>query len=82
MNFPSNYEFLHAIEVNVRAELAEAQASRPNGTEPMDQWVFDPADAEREEVELRSLLGAIVAVEDTAAPGTMEIADHSAKPRQ
>ena len=82
MNFPSHYEFLHAIEVNVRAELAEAQASRPDGTEPMDQWVFDPADAEREEVELRSLLGAIVAVEDMAVPGTMEIGDHSANPRR
>jgi hypothetical protein len=82
MNFPSHYEFLHAIEVNVRAELAEAQASRPDGTEPMDQWVFDPADAEREEVELRSLLGAIVAVEHMAAPETMEIGDHSANPRR
>lgn len=58
--------FLHELELDVRAELTEAEASRPEDAAgvPMDEWMFDPADAQREEVGLRSLLGAVEAVED------------------
>ena len=64
--------FLHELELNVRAELAEAetsQAEREAGAVPVDEWLFDPADAQREEVGLRSLLGAVEALEDGSRPG-------------
>jgi hypothetical protein len=54
--------FLHELETTVKAELAEAEAGQPE-TAPIDQWIFDPADAAREEAGLRSLLGAVEALE-------------------
>ncbi|WP_173080737.1 hypothetical protein [Phytohabitans rumicis] len=53
--------FLHELELNVKAELAMAESSQP---EDEAEWLFDPADAEREEVGLRSLLGAVESLED------------------
>ncbi|MEV0717251.1 hypothetical protein [Asanoa sp. NPDC050611] len=54
--------FLHQLETTVQAELTEAEAGRPVD-QPIDEWVFDPADAQREEAGLRSLLGAVEALE-------------------
>jgi hypothetical protein len=57
---------LHDLEINVKEELTEVETSQPEEEvvqEPTDEWVFDPADAQREEVELRSLLGAVKALE-------------------
>jgi hypothetical protein len=59
--------FLHGLEDTVRDELALAESGRPEAEFlgiPIDQWLVDPADAEREEVGLRNLLGAVEAVED------------------
>ena len=58
--------FLHEIEVEVRAELTIAETSQPEEEadgEPDLMMLLDP-DAERYEVSLRTLLGAVEAVED------------------
>jgi hypothetical protein len=63
--------FLHDLEHNVRDELTLAEAGQPDeqaaGT-PIDEWQFDPADALREEIGLRNLLGAVVAMEKGSRP--------------
>jgi hypothetical protein len=59
--------FLYALELNVRAELTLAQTSQPEEeavTVPIDEWLIDPTDAQRYEVALRSLLGAVEALQD------------------
>lgn len=64
--------FLHELEHNVREELALAEASQPEEEAvgvPIDQWLVDPADAQRDEVGLRSLLGAVEALEDGSRSG-------------
>jgi hypothetical protein len=58
--------FLHELEQDVSAELRRVETSDPekeiNGV-PIDEWLFDPLDAQREEIGLRSLLGAVESVE-------------------
>jgi hypothetical protein len=56
--------FLHSLEAEVEVELTMAEASHPDESigGPAD-WLFDPAEAERDEVGLRSLLGAVEALE-------------------
>lgn len=63
--------FLQRLELDVRAELAEAESSQPVDAigVPPDRWLFDPADAQREDVGLRSLLGAVQALEGDQRPG-------------
>lgn len=59
--------FLHGLELNVKAELTQAEASQPEEeaiSVPIDEWLSDPADGERYEASLRSLLGAVEALED------------------
>jgi hypothetical protein len=59
--------FLHELELDVRAELTQAEAGRPEEEAvgiPIDEWLSDPADDERYEIALRSLLGAVEALED------------------
>ena len=59
--------FLHALELNVRAELTLAETSQPEEEAvrvPIDEWLSDPADDQRYEVGLRHLLGAVEALED------------------
>ena len=65
--------FLHELELNVRTELTVAETSR--GWEeavsaPIDEWLSDPADDQRYEASLRSLLGAVEALEDGFGPET------------
>ena len=58
--------FLHNLEDNVKAELREVATSQPVDEElklPMDEWIDDPAYAQREEAGLRSLLGAVESLE-------------------
>lgn len=64
--------FLHALELNVRTELTLAEASQPwqeAVSVPIDEWLSDPADDQRYEAALRSLLGAVEALEDGSGPG-------------
>ena len=66
MSDPGENEFLHGLEVEVEAEITIAAASHPEevADTPVEDWRFDPADAERYEVGLRGLLGAVEAVEE------------------
>jgi hypothetical protein len=73
-------EFLHAVELNVRAELAQAETGQPEkeaADVPIDEWLVDPEDEQHYEVGLRSLLGAVEALEDGSGPGPSP-ADRSA----
>ena len=65
--------FLYQLELNVRAELTLVETSQPEEEAvgiPIDEWLFDPADAQRYEVGLRHLLGAVEALEDVSGPGS------------
>ncbi|NBH02269.1 hypothetical protein [Amycolatopsis sp. SID8362] len=66
MSEPDNTEFLHGLEIEVEAELDIAESSHfeDAARTPVSEWQFDPTDAERYEVNLRGLLGAVEAVED------------------
>ena len=61
------HAFLHELELNVSTELMLAETSQPEEEAvrvPVDEWLFDPADAQRYEVGLHNLLGAVEALED------------------
>jgi hypothetical protein len=66
--------FLSELEIEVRTELIVAEVGQPTvaaDTGPAVERLLDPdaeayADAERYEVSLRTLLGAIEAVEDAS----------------
>jgi len=63
--------FLYELELTVKAELTLAETSQPEeeaGGVPGEEWPPDP-DVQRYEVVLRSLLGAVEALEDTSGPG-------------
>jgi hypothetical protein len=73
--------FLHELERGVRSELTLAETSQPDEqTVSIDELLFDPADIQREEVGLRSLLGAVEAMEDSSGPtphgGRVAARDH------
>ena len=64
--------FLHDLELNVRAELtlAETGPSEEEAVDvPIDEWLSDPADDQRYEVALHSLLGAVEVLEDGSGSG-------------
>jgi hypothetical protein len=64
--------FLHELELNVRAELTLAGGGRPPGeavAAPTEEWLFEEEDAERYQIGLRGLLGAIEGLEDDSGPG-------------
>ncbi|MEI8411617.1 MULTISPECIES: hypothetical protein [unclassified Kribbella] len=54
-------DFLHELETEVEADLTMVQSS--HAVLPASEWTEDPADVEREEIGLRSLLGAVEAME-------------------
>ncbi|MDX6279666.1 MAG: hypothetical protein QOH03_737 [Kribbellaceae bacterium] len=60
-------EFLGELEVEVDVELTTIEASRPDLGSP-EQWQVDPAELEYEEASLRSLRGAIEALEEGGNP--------------
>lgn len=64
--------FLHELEINVRAELTLTETSQSEEEalgEPVNEWLVDPEDAQREEVGLRNLLGAVSALETRPTTG-------------
>jgi hypothetical protein len=63
----SNPDFLHDVEAEVQAELTIAESSHAGIDTPVTEWQYDPTDAERYEVGLRGLLGAVKAMEDRPA---------------
>jgi hypothetical protein len=61
-----DHAFLHELELNVSTELIMAEPSQPEEEAvrvPVDEWLFDPADAQRYEIGLHNLLGAVEALE-------------------
>ncbi len=63
--------FLHELELYVRTELILAGTSQPEEEAvgvPIEEWLSDPADDQRYEASLRSLLGAVEALEDGSYP--------------
>jgi hypothetical protein len=63
--------FLHELELSVRTELTLAETSPPEAEAdgvPTVEWLLDP-DAQRYEVGLRTLLGAVEAIEEGSRPG-------------
>jgi hypothetical protein len=75
MNTPADHNaFQHDLEIFVRMELTLAEKTRP-GQEAdgvlADEWMFDP-DGQRYVVSLRTLLGAIEAMEDWRASSQAE----------
>jgi hypothetical protein len=66
MSYPTgDRDFLGELEREVEAELDLAESSRPEEIIglPSAEWPFDPMDVQREEIGLRSLLGAVEAME-------------------
>ena len=60
-----------ALEAEIEAELALVRTSSfDDRFEPPTQWPFDPADVDREQVGLQSLLGAVELSDDSARPGS------------
>ncbi|HLJ99076.1 MAG TPA: hypothetical protein VKU39_04115 [Streptosporangiaceae bacterium] len=62
--------FLQELELNIRAELITAETSQPGEQAdglPDGEWPPDP-DAQRYEVGLRGLLGAVEVLEDRPDP--------------
>jgi hypothetical protein len=58
---------LYALELDIRIELTLVETNQPEEeaiSVPIDEWLVDPADEQRYEVGLRSLLGAVEALED------------------
>jgi len=53
------------LELEVETELRMAESSRAEEVVglPVSEWLFDPADEQQYEVGLRSLLGAVEAVQ-------------------
>lgn len=62
-------EFLHNLEGEVEADLAMAESSQPDESAGPAEWLVDPEEAARDEVGLRSLLGAVKAMEEDDATG-------------
>lgn len=56
-------EMLHQLHHEVEADLAMIAASEPERVLPVSEWLVDPAEVERDQVALRSLLGAVEAME-------------------
>ncbi|MGC4959396.1 hypothetical protein ACLQ2P_39900 [Actinomadura citrea] len=67
MSTPTGDEF--KAEVEAELELAEASDPARAAAQPVSGWLFDPAEAEAEEVELRNLLGAAEALESGPRSG-------------
>ena len=66
-----DHAFLHELEVQVRTELTLAETGQPEEEAaglPIDEWLSDPADDARYEASLRSLLGAVEALEASPDP--------------
>lgn len=62
--------FLHELEFDVRTELTLVETSQQEEVvdAQIDEWLPD-TDAQRYEVRLRTLLGAVEALEDGPGPG-------------
>jgi len=71
--------FAHELEAEVQVELDLVRSSRPEALGSPAGWLFDPADAEREEVGLCNLLGAAEALESGPGPDSAVDVEPSAR---
>ncbi|WP_433286222.1 hypothetical protein ACQPZQ_29835 [Pseudonocardia sp. CA-142604] len=57
--------FLSELEIEVKTELDLAESSGPEGAaeQASAEWLYESIDIQREEIGLRSLLGAVEAIE-------------------
>ncbi|MET9247933.1 hypothetical protein [Nonomuraea sp. NPDC003709] len=72
MSVPSGEDdFLYELQIEVETEVTLVESSHPEEVAelPVTEWLFDPTDAEREEIGLRGLLDAVEALEDDSRPG-------------
>ncbi|MEV4017533.1 hypothetical protein AB0J35_44295 [Nonomuraea angiospora] len=72
MNAPNGEDdFLYELQIEVEAEVTLVESSHPEEVAelPVTEWLFDPTDAEREEIGLRGLLDAVETLEDGSRPG-------------
>ncbi|MGW4965985.1 hypothetical protein ACWEPL_52940 [Nonomuraea sp. NPDC004186] len=67
----SEDDFLYELQIEVETEVTLIEASHPEEVAELSvtEWLFDPTDAEREEIGLRGLLDAVEALEDGSRPG-------------
>ncbi|MEV6285009.1 hypothetical protein [Kribbella sp. NPDC051770] len=80
MSTPDEGAFLHdaesmfgALHHEVEADLGMMTANEPDPGLPVSEWLVDPTEVERDEVALRSLLGAVEALEgDVRRPEPVE----------
>jgi hypothetical protein len=56
-------ETLNELEYEVRLDLGLISAGEPERVVPASEWLVDPTEVERDQVALRSLLGAVEALE-------------------
>ncbi len=64
-----DHAFLHELERDVSIELTLAESGPPEeeaAAVPIEEWLSDPADDERYEFTLRSLLGAVQTLEGSS----------------
>jgi hypothetical protein len=62
-------DHLHDLEVEVAAELTKAESSADGDfAAGPAEWLVDPEEAERDQVGLQSLLGAVKAMEEDSPP--------------
>ncbi|TDO43411.1 hypothetical protein EV643_118154 [Kribbella sp. VKM Ac-2527] len=69
MSTPSDEPaFLHRLEGEVEVDLDLIASSHPDEAmdEPASEWMVDPAEVQRDEIGLRSLLGAVESLEGDA----------------
>lgn len=55
---------LRELEAETKAELSALEAAVPDVELPVEQWLVDPAEEAMEQASLRSLLGAVEALEE------------------
>jgi hypothetical protein len=76
MSTPTSDAFLRKLELDIKAELTQVETSQSGEAAvgiPIDEWLIDPADAQRYEVGLRNLVGAVEALEDGSSAGDHQV---------
>ncbi|MEV5569849.1 hypothetical protein AB0L06_07360 [Spirillospora sp. NPDC052269] len=68
----NEFEVEFEAEIEVELSLTESSDAGWVAGLPVAEWAFDPADAEREEIGLRNLLGAARELEHGSRPDTPE----------
>ncbi|WP_168444668.1 hypothetical protein [Actinomadura latina] len=63
MNGDREFEVELEAEIKVELTMVQSSGAEEAAGAPPSEWLFDPADAERDEAGLRNLLGALEALE-------------------